>query len=178
MVNEYDVKLIVMLCNTEESGRIKCHEYWPNKESSSFDNITITILKEEKLSNNIIRRSFELKVKDVKKIINQIHYIGWPDHGVPEIDKCYEDFLILIKETSLEMGNNSILVHCSAGIGRTGTFISLLNMFHLFKKKSFNFNVFDTVRRIKECRCYSVENINQYAFIYGIMSKYFKSLLK
>lgn len=176
--------LIIMLCNTTESGRSKCHQYWPmTNEELKLKGKSIKLSKEDKVnqSNFLIRRKFDVVSHEdkgkIKSEVTQIHFQGWPDHGVPEIEESYKDFLEMISIVDDYIGKSPIVVHCSAGIGRTGTFISLYNAILSINSKKDHMNIFEIVRKVKECRRYSVENPNQYKFIYGIVRKYISQLV-
>lgn len=188
MVYENNTTLIFMLCNLIEKKQMKCSKYWAN--SGNLKNFTLSVDKEEELDSNLIERSFTLVHKKTSetRIIKQIHFTGWPDHGVPEINDVYDSFIRMIGEVDLSYANNPfpIVVHCSAGVGRTGTFMSIYNIHYLIQKqialktetKNFkiNFNIWNTVRKLKEQRILSVENILQYKFIYSFFSKYICNL--
>ena len=105
----------------------------------------------------------------------QIHFTGWPDHGIPETKngKVFKVFCDIInKVDELNDKKDPIVVHCSAGVGRTGTFVS---MYLLEKeideqikaeKEEIRFNIFNLVRKIKEMRLYMVQAPIQYQFVY------------
>lgn len=182
-----------MVCNLIEGGRSKCHQYWPSKVKKQFTNHTISLIEEEILDDKyLMKRTFMLKNKkensQEEKIITQLHFTGWPDHGVPEADEIYTPFIDMFNTTKEFLKVSPIVVHCSAGVGRTGTFISSFNIWNQIESRKaellkgddtnkYSFSVFDTVRSVKECRCYSVENKKQYKFIYQLIYKHLKSLL-
>lgn len=173
MVYDYNSNVIVMLCKLLEGGRKKCENYWEAK----MENFEVGVEKEEKFNMYVIRT---LKLKNLEKkderIVYQIHFIGWPDHGVPDISdgKVFEIFCEINKKVDeFNKGKDPIIVHCSAGVGRTGTFVSM----YLLEKeimKQINdkcefirFNIFNLVRKIKEMRMYMVQAPPQYEFIYS-----------
>ena len=172
MVYDYNSNIVVMLCKLLEGGRKKCENYWEAK-MKSFE---IVIEKEETFDMYLIRT---LKLKNLEKkderIVYQFHFTGWPDHGVPDISngKVFEIFCEINKKVDeLNKGKDPIIVHCSAGVGRTGTFVSM----YLLEKeimKQINdkfefikFNIFNLVRKIKEMRMYMVQTPIQYLFVY------------
>ena len=173
MVYDYNSNIVVMLCKLLEGGRKKCENYWEAK-MKSFE---IVIEKEETFDMYVVRT---LKLKNLEKkderIVYQFHFTGWPDHGVPDISngKVFEIFCEINKKVDeLNKGEDPIIVHCSAGVGRTGTFVSM----YLLEKeimKQINdkcefirFNIFNLVRKIKEMRMYMVQAPPQYEFIYS-----------
>ena len=175
MVYDYNSNIIVMLCKLFEGSRKKCENYWEAK-MKSFE---IVIEKEETFDMYLIRT---LKLKNLEKkderIVYQFHFTGWPDHGVPDISngKVFEIFCEINKKVDeLNKGKDPIIVHCSAGVGRTGTFVSM----YLLEKeimKQINdkcdfirFNIFNLVRKIKEMRMYMVQAPPQYEFIYSFV---------
>ena len=181
MVYENNSNVIVMLCNVTEGGRIKCENYWEKPQMKKF---SVEIQNEEKSKMHTIRTlKLKIKEKNEERIINQIHFTAWPDHGIPDISdgKVFQDFCeINQKVDELNNKNNPMIVHCSAGVGRTGTFVSMyllekeINEQINAKKEYIRFNIFNLVRKIKEMRMYMVQSEVQYEFIYA----YVKYLLK
>ena len=113
------------------------------------------------------------KANSSEKIITQIHYKGWPDHGVPDIRKEFNSFLYMIQKVDELKGNGPVVTHCSAGVGRTGTFISIYILYQEImaqikneQSKEIKFSVFNMVRKLKEMRLHMVQNLAQYKFIY------------
>ena len=175
MVYDYNSNIVVMLCKLLEGGRKKCENYWEAK-MKSFE---IVIEKEETFDMYVVRtlKLNNLEKKD-ERIVYQFHFTGWPDHGVPDISngKVFEIFCEINKKVDeLNKGKDPIIVHCSAGVGRTGTFVSM----YLLEKeimKQINdkcdfirFNIFNLVRKIKEMRMYMVQAPPQYEFIYSFV---------
>ena len=181
MVYENNSSVIVMLCNVTEGGRIKCENYWEKPQMKKF---SVEIQNEEKSKMHTIRTlKLKIKEKNEERIINQIHFTAWPDHGIPDISdgKVFQDFCeINQKVDELNNKNNPMIVHCSAGVGRTGTFVSMyllekeINEQIKAKVEFIKFNIFNLVRKIKEMRMYMVQSEIQYEFIYA----YVKYLLK
>ena len=179
MVWEYDVNYIVMLCELKEGGREKCAEYW-NQNNSKLFRIKV---EEKKVDNFLIKRKFKIYFKNDKeeiKTVNQLHFIGWPDHGVPDVKTVYNTFRYMIDEVKFN-GKKPVVVHCSAGVGRTGTFITMFNIVDEIEKQKekdvIYINIFNLVRKLKEMRIYLVENILQYEFVHEFIKLYVKKNL-
>ena len=174
MVDENNVKVIVMLCNEKENGIEKCANYWNEKINMKKYQI-LEVKKYIQNSKYIIR---EIKIINISKnkvrVVIQIHFIGWPDHGIPDTSggHIFDIFNEMIQLVDQYRDNCPIVVHCSAGVGRTGTFISIycLNK-EITKQISDNkneikVNIFNFVRKLKEMRLFSVQSNLQYDFIY------------
>ena len=181
MVWEHNCNVIIMLCNEKEGGREKCAKYWDENKVKQFNKIKI---KKEEQKNNYIVRTIKLfnKGENKERTVYQVHFIGWPDHGVPNTQdgKIFDIFIEIIELVDKKRGNEPIVVHCSAGVGRTGTFISMYFLEKEIKKQIIekfeiiNFNIFNLVRKLKEMRLYLVQTESQYRFIY----EFVKHLLK
>lgn len=169
MCYQYDVNIIVMLCKLKEKNVEKCAKYWDAKNMRYFD---VKMVKEEHLDKGIDLRIFQLiniYNKNTIKYIQQIHLTCWEDHTALGAD--YFDKIIKIIDFIDKYNNNKpVVVHCSAGVGRTGTFISVFNVIYdiLSKKNSevIQFSIFNVVRKLKEMRRFLVQNVEQYFFIY------------
>ncbi|XP_070600728.1 tyrosine-protein phosphatase non-receptor type 1 isoform X1 [Erythrolamprus reginae] len=128
MVWEQKSRGVVMLNRVMEKGSIKCAQYWPQKEETIMffedTNFTLTLLSEDVKSYYTVRR-LELKnlmTNETREILH-FHYTTWPDFGVPESPASFLNFLFKVRESgSLNPEHGPIVVHCSAGIGRSGTF--------------------------------------------------------
>ena len=191
MCFDYNVKTIIMLCKLEENGKEKCVEYWKpeNIKDSTMTiehNYSVNYTSEEINDDITIRTCHVLnKTTNVEKEIKQIHYGGWPDHEIPkDIQNVYGNILFMFNFVDKLIGKNPtvvenpIVVHCSAGVGRTGTFIALYNIYRNIleqindkKSKIIFFSLMNTVRQLKEMRLYLVENDEQYKMIYQFISK-------
>lgn len=169
MVVQEDVGLILAVLKLQEGGKTKCHKYYP--EESSDEDLTmrglypgISVVKKStnQISKYLIERIFEVTDLTTGKKVEtrQLHYVGWPDHGVPTKDSLEEFKLLLddfIKFIVFEKERKAI-VHCSAGIGRTGTTIALMTMIVNVYAQLNNgiqdpaISIFSTVRRMRERR--------------------------
>lgn len=200
MVLDYKIEVIIMLCNLEEDGRSKCHAYWPqsSKKDKIIKGYSISLIKEEKPLNNsfLYERHFLIRKdkEDTGCEVTQLHYTGWPDHGVPEAKTSFNEMEYMFKYTKKKFGEKPILAHCSAGVGRTGTYIcsytiwDKLEEYISLKKQEkdkqiepiggMSFSIFETVRLLKECRCYSVQSSSQYKYIYNLIAHHLKKYIK
>lgn len=177
-----------------EKNKVKCHQYWPEKlKYKKFKKFNVEFVSENELEEAyVVERKFVIKREKADNFeVTHLHYKAWPDHGVPEVDKTFNYFHTMFQYVK-NIYNLPVLVHCSAGIGRTGTFISsfilwtqLTNRFKYLKelnqnkevnKVDFNFSIFRTVLHAKESRCNSVENPKQYEFIYNLSRRILKAL--
>ena len=174
MVYENNSNVIVMLCNIMEGGNIKCENYWEKTKMKKF---SVEIQNEKVFKMHIIRiLILKNKEKNDERTVYQIHFTAWPDHGIPDISggTVFQVFCeINQKVDEFNNGNNPIIVHCSAGVGRTGTFVSMYLLEKEIdeqikaKKEYIRFNIFNLVRKIKEMRIYMVQELVQYEFIYA-----------
>lgn len=189
-------KLIVMLSSFDEDGRKKSDKYIPNSigMANTFtindDAIIQVILRKEQwiIKGCLIKRELEIKTNDEFRLINHIQMVNWPDFLIPNEELGYEtiDNLIQLIIEYREMNENSpIVIHCSAGIGRTGTFITLFNIVKclrlyktiiapidlLSRPKPF-ISVFNMVRMLREQRLGMVASVEQYSYIYQFICKW------
>ncbi|EFB27568.1 hypothetical protein PANDA_004934, partial [Ailuropoda melanoleuca] len=114
-----------MLTQCFEKGRIRCHQYWPedNKPVTVFGDIVITKLMEDVQIDWTIR---DLKIERHGDCmtVRQCNFTAWPEHGVPENSAPLVHFVKLVR-ASRAHDTTPMIVHCSAGVGRTGVFIAL-----------------------------------------------------
>ena len=183
MIDENNCKVIVMICNLKEDGKEKCAFYYDEKLIMNKYKIFIeNIIQKNSYIIRIIKLK-NLKDKTVKKI-NQIHITNWPDNFIPDTSnlEVFNVFIEIILIAERNKGDGPIVSHCSAGIGRTGTFIAMYYLYKEIKdqidkgKEIIQFSVFNLVRKLKEMRIAMVQNIIQYKFIiyfvYFILRKY------
>jgi protein tyrosine phosphatase len=179
MIEQYDCNVIIMLCKVKEFGIEKCAKYWdPNYKLNKYTLLLIS--EKEKIFNYTVIQERKIKLinnstKKEKNII-QYHYEGWLDGNIPDITRFFQVFIYIFEQTNKLKGDKPFVVHCSGGVGRTGTFIALYFLFKeildQLKNKNLSiidFSVFNMVRKIKEMRLLMVQNEKQYKFIYDFI---------
>ncbi|XP_010863451.1 tyrosine-protein phosphatase non-receptor type 2 isoform X1 [Esox lucius] len=128
MIWEQKTKAVIMLNRVIEKGSEKCAQYWPttDKRELSFEDtrFLVTLLSED-VKSYYTTRLLELRNTNTGETreIYHFHYTTWPDFGVPESPAFFLNFLFKVRESgSLGVEHGPAVVHCSAGIGRSGTF--------------------------------------------------------
>ncbi|PIK54112.1 putative receptor-type tyrosine-protein phosphatase alpha [Apostichopus japonicus] len=176
MVLQEDCNTIVMLCNLVENKRVTCNRYWPKKETKNamFGNMSIILKHEEARENFIIRELIVVDGKHTKRKVTQLHYTGWPEVGVPKTSRNLWQVIDLAnKNMKHKKGKGPMIVHCSSGCGRTGTFIAMDAMIKEFEKTG-KIDIFAFVDQMRKQRTSMVQEQGQYEFIFcAIFEKYF-----
>ncbi|XP_044539837.1 receptor-type tyrosine-protein phosphatase H-like [Gracilinanus agilis] len=163
-----------MLTNCVESGRVKCEHYWPlDAQPCNHGRLRVT-LKGETVAEHWTVRDLHLFHMDVKEdlCVRQFHYTVWPDHGVPRSPDPLLAFQALLRkwlEQSPEGGPP--IVHCSAGVGRSGTFIAL-DVLQRQLQKHGRVGVQSFVRRMRRSRPLMVQTEGQYIFLYQTLLRH------
>ena len=177
IVWEHNISLIIMVTAIKENGKQKCDQYYPLEGTLTTADFQITVKSINDEFPTLTVREIEIECQGEIKQIRHLQSVAWPDHGAPELEEEYDS----IKYMADEVINNPtpILVHCSAGIGRTGTLIALCQMIEAIKMTTFNprVSVFGTVRRLREQRWKMVQTKNQYDFLYKFMEQWTNNYL-
>ncbi|XP_078328340.1 receptor-type tyrosine-protein phosphatase alpha-like isoform X2 [Crassostrea virginica] len=175
MIWQEKVTQIVMLTNIKEGVKIKCTQYWPelNKAARHGKN-SVRNIEEKEYAFYVIRK---LKVanKEAKKyrFVKHYQYISWPDHGIPE-PLCLAAFHCHVMRTSVDETKSPIVVHCSAGIGRTGTYIAL-DALYKSGKDTGKINVAEYVKAMRSNRMNMIQTYEQYMAISLTLNEEFKA---
>ncbi|XP_022109446.1 uncharacterized protein LOC110989392 isoform X2 [Acanthaster planci] len=168
MVWQENVRIIVNGTNLVEDGKNKCAKYWPDMEQlETFGGISISLVKDETRGEYRVRTMIIAKIGDSKatpRTIRQFHYTSWPDKDVP---KDVTPVLRLIKDFSdaTPEGAGPYLIHCSAGVGRTGAIIAihaLLQQAHAEK----TLDIYNFVADMRDHRVSIVQTPVQYIFVH------------
>uniref|UniRef100_H2SDS0 Receptor-type tyrosine-protein phosphatase epsilon n=1 Tax=Takifugu rubripes TaxID=31033 RepID=H2SDS0_TAKRU len=171
MIWEQKTATIVMLTNLKERKEEKCFQYWPEKGCWIYGSVRVAMEDFTVLVDYTVRKFYIQYVSKTPRLVTQLHFTGWPDFGVPFSPIGMLKFLKKVKAVNPPYAG-PIVVHCSAGVGRTGTFIvidSMIDMMHTEQRV----DVFGSVSRIREQRCQLIQTDMQYSFIYQALLEYF-----
>uniref|UniRef100_A0A671KH18 Phosphatidylinositol phosphatase PTPRQ-like n=1 Tax=Sinocyclocheilus anshuiensis TaxID=1608454 RepID=A0A671KH18_9TELE len=165
MIWETGTKTIVMLTQCFEKGRIRCHQYWPehNKPVTVFADIIITKLTEDVHPDWTVR-ALRVERHGSYMIVHHFNYTSWPEHGVPESSSTLIQFVKAVR-SHRGHDNTTNVVHCSAGVGRTGVFIALDHLIQHVRDHDF-VDIYGLVAELRSERMCMVQNLAQYMFLH------------
>ncbi|XP_030375463.1 tyrosine-protein phosphatase 69D [Scaptodrosophila lebanonensis] len=171
MIWEQHLEIIVMLTNLEEYNKAKCAKYWPEKvqDTKKFGDISVKFTQERKTGDYLIRSLDVSKTnligeEEDHREITQYHYLTWKDFMAPEHPHGIIKFIRQINSVySVQRG--PILVHCSAGVGRTGTLVALDSLTQQLEEED-TVSIFNTVCDLRHQRNFLVQSLKQYIFLY------------
>ncbi|XP_056019826.1 receptor-type tyrosine-protein phosphatase alpha-like [Ostrea edulis] len=174
MVWQEDISVIVCLTNLKEGNKNKCAQYWPNSSDKiKKGNISIRNQRENVYADYVIRH-FRLQnsADKVERDVCMFHYTQWPDHGVPE-PLALVVFHRHVLKTSVEHPGKYTLVHCSAGIGRTGTYIAL-DALNKGGEITGKVNTRQYVETMRNSRANMIQGDDQYRVVYLALLESFR----
>uniref|UniRef100_A0A2K5R1F1 Receptor-type tyrosine-protein phosphatase beta n=1 Tax=Cebus imitator TaxID=2715852 RepID=A0A2K5R1F1_CEBIM len=169
MVWEQNVHNIVMVTQCVEKGRVKCDHYWPaDQDSLYYGDLILQMLSESVLPEWTIRE-FKICTEeqlDAHRLIRHFHYTVWPDHGVPETTQSLIQFVRTVRDyINRSPGAGPTVVHCSAGVGRTGTFIALDRILQQLDSKD-TVDIYGAVHDLRLHRVHMVQTECQYVYLH------------
>ncbi|XP_060885221.1 receptor-type tyrosine-protein phosphatase O isoform X4 [Labrus mixtus] len=166
MVLQQKSPIIVMLTQCNERRRVKCDHYWPfTDEPVMYGEISAEMLSETESPEWIIRK-IRLGYADESQDILHLNYTSWPDHGVPTVNAIESilQFVHIVRQQA-NRTKDPIIVHCSAGVGRTGTFIALDRLMQHIREHEFA-DILGMVSEMRSHRLSMVQTEEQYVFIH------------
>lgn len=164
MLWEQNCRNIVMLTKCSEKGREKCDHYWPNNADAVFyGDIQVAILNETVFPDWTITE-FKVCLGDQTRQVRHFHFTAWPDFGVPKKPQSLVRFVRTVR-TKLFKDGGPILVHCSAGVGRSGTFVVLDTLLQRIKTHD-TVDIFSMVAELRKERVWMVQTEQQYICIH------------
>uniref|UniRef100_A0A5F8G7A0 Receptor-type tyrosine-protein phosphatase S n=1 Tax=Monodelphis domestica TaxID=13616 RepID=A0A5F8G7A0_MONDO len=176
MLWEHNSTIVVMLTKLREMGREKCHQYWPAERSARYQYFVVDPMAEYNMPQYILR---EFKVTDApdgqSRTVRQFQFTDWPEQGVPKSGEGFIDFIGQVHKTKEQFGQDGpISVHCSAGVGRTGVFITLSIVLERMRYEGV-VDIFQTVKMLRTQRPAMVQTEDQYQFCYRAALEYLGS---
>ncbi|XP_064788023.1 receptor-type tyrosine-protein phosphatase S-like isoform X4 [Oncorhynchus masou masou] len=176
MLWEHNSTIVVMLTKLREMGREKCHQYWPAERSARYQYFVVDPMAEYNMPQYILR---EFKVTDARdgqsRTVRQFQFTDWPEQGVPKSGEGFIDFIGQVHKTKEQFGQDGpISVHCSAGVGRTGVFITLSIILERMRYEG-AVDIFQTVKMLRTQRPAMVQTEDEYQFSYQATLEYLGS---
>ncbi|RWS24660.1 hypothetical protein B4U80_01176 [Leptotrombidium deliense] len=164
MIFDTNSGTIVTLTKLVENNATKCEKYWADDGEKMFGDISVTTVKTEKLPDLDIRYYKVKRYDDVQEVIHY-HFLGWPDTGTPTDPKKLLQLIDKVRKSPNMSPLRPIVAHCSAGVGRTGTFLLLFNVVEM-AEKSDTVDIYKYFAKMRTQRVNVLETLDQYKFVY------------
>lgn len=174
MIIQNKVEQVVMLCKTVETGKLKCAQYWPGEKGEKKE-FKSGVVVENISGSKPMERDAEIQITTLNvnfggqtMTVRHLHWTDWPDRGVPPCKLTSLELLSAVRGSKVP-----IVVHCSAGIGRTGTIVAIEYILEKIAENKPLPPMPDLVKQIRDQRAYSIQNDIQYLYIHRVMLHYF-----
>lgn len=180
MIWQYDVKVIIMACREIEMGKKKCERYWTTvKETTPFGPFIVSNLEESNPNEEVVLRTLTVRYHNETRTVSQFQYTAWPDHDIPYTAGGILEMMDMARKAQ---GNNAspVLIHCSAGCGRTGVICALDYVHDLLVTKQIkgDFNIMKIVVELRRQRPSAVQTKEQYQFVFSAVAYMFEKALR
>ncbi|KAL7060367.1 hypothetical protein AAHC03_09746 [Spirometra sp. Aus1] len=193
MVWQERSSIIVMLTKETECGRNRCFRYWPTATESTLTlptyngTLHVSHISEQNMKTCLVRE-FNLCLVDRTTgessmeplTVHHFQFLAWPEHGTPADPSCFLNFMCHISTQQDGLTSSGpMIVHCSSGIGRTGTFIVIDMLIKCIKSSGLHtdIDIARTVQAVREQRSGMVQTVAQYCFIYKAVQEFVSRLL-
>uniref|UniRef100_A0A8C8RC03 Protein tyrosine phosphatase non-receptor type 3 n=1 Tax=Pelusios castaneus TaxID=367368 RepID=A0A8C8RC03_9SAUR len=173
VVWDHRLSLIIMLTTLTERGRTKCHQYWPDPpDVMEYGNFRVKCQSEDCTIAYVFREMVITNIETKEEhTITHLQYVAWPDHGVPDDSMDFLEFVTCMRPKRVE--NEPVLVHCSAGIGRTGVLVTMETAMCLIERNQPVYPL-DIVRKMRDQRAMMVQTSSQYKFVCEAILRVYK----
>ncbi|CAB3407946.1 unnamed protein product [Caenorhabditis bovis] len=170
MIMQYNVECIVMLTDLFEDYTQKCAQYWPKTIGyrQKFGDVEVKLVAEAEMGH-YIHREFDIFTSTGTRQVSHFQFLNWKDNEAPNIPN-FLDFLLKIRSRHYD---SPVVVHCSAGIGRTGVFVCTDNIINRINNEGI-IDVFSEVNRARQQRPRMVHTLTQYIAIYDLIEAYLR----
>ncbi|XP_070766377.1 tyrosine-protein phosphatase non-receptor type 22 [Enoplosus armatus] len=180
MLWEYNIMVVVIACREFEMGKKKCERYWPQKQEQPFVCEPFTVYCDSEVNKgDYLTRTLRVTYRNCSRTLKQLHYVNWPDHGVPD---SIPPILEMLHEMRSDQAHDDvpICIHCSAGCGRTGALCVIDYTWNLLKKQMItpDFNIYDLVQNMRTQRPSLVQTKEQYELVYRTIKLLFERYLQ
>ncbi|KFP41884.1 Tyrosine-protein phosphatase non-receptor type 3, partial [Chlamydotis macqueenii] len=173
VVWDHKLSLIIMLTTLTERGRTKCHQYWPDPpDVMEYGRFRVRCHSEDCTIAYVVREMVITNVEtEQQHTVTHLQYVAWPDHGVPDDSMDFLEFVNCMRPKRVE--NEPVLVHCSAGIGRTGVLVTMETAMCLIERNQPVYPL-DIVRKMRDQRAMMVQTSSQYKFVCEAILRVYK----
>ncbi|CAD5212103.1 unnamed protein product [Bursaphelenchus okinawaensis] len=179
MIVQEETDSIIMLCNCIEKGMDKCAQYWPSQLGQTVqydgDKLTVTsgsisplTVNEQSVARTLLTLKWKMNGKQNEREVRHFQWVDWPDRGVPNGLSTVFDLLSAVRGSE-----KPIVVHCSAGIGRTGSIVSIAYIMERFQLGHPCEDMPEIFRELRNSRPYSIQKEVQYLFVHRVILYYF-----
>ncbi|XP_029912607.1 tyrosine-protein phosphatase non-receptor type 22 isoform X3 [Myripristis murdjan] len=180
MLWEYSIEVIVMSCREFEMGKKKCERYWPEKQGEPFVCGPFTVYCDsEENKGEYLTRTLRVTYHSHSRTLHQLHYVNWPDHGVPD---SIAPILEMLQDMRSYQDHDDIplCIHCSAGCGRTGALCVIDYTWNLVKSQMVpeDFSIFSLVQDMRTQRPSVVQTKEQYELVCRTIKFLFERYLR